>query len=90
MTHVPRTPGQAASWQPLVPFAHDPWRWRAGRDRALAAGHAWCGEACSTGCEPVIVRDRARWGFADWGVPGDGSRPQQPVPGRGLFPGVAS
>ncbi|MFI9040923.1 hypothetical protein [Streptomyces sp. NPDC053726] len=72
MTH--RTPPPAEIAQQLVPFARHPQRWERERARATRGGHV-CGDV---GCAPVLIRERTRWGWADWTVPADGSLPDRP------------
>ncbi|MFE6020785.1 hypothetical protein ACFQ6O_29935 [Streptomyces sp. NPDC056441] len=72
MTH--RTPPTAGIAQQLVPFGQHPQRWERERARAARDGHV-CGDA---GCDPVLIRERTRWGWADWTVSVDGSLPDRP------------
>ncbi|MGW3667427.1 hypothetical protein [Streptomyces sp. NPDC005141] len=62
--------------QPLSPFGQHPQRWEKKRARAVRGGHVCTG--CAAGCEPVLIREQAGWGWIDWSVPADGSLPEQP------------
>jgi hypothetical protein len=44
----------------------------------VRGGHVCCGPSCAVGCEPVLIRERAGWGWIDWTVPDDGSLPERP------------
>ncbi|MET8411738.1 hypothetical protein ABZV34_27195 [Streptomyces sp. NPDC005195] len=59
------------------PFPNDPGRWKAEHARALLSGHDRDG-TCSDDCEPVLVYERARWGWLAWTMPGDGTFPDRP------------
>ncbi|MET8291568.1 hypothetical protein ABZV80_41330 [Streptomyces sp. NPDC005132] len=59
------------------PFPNDAGRWKAEHARALRLGHVRDG-ACSDDCEPVLVYERARWGWLAWTIPGDGTFPDSP------------
>ncbi|MCX5106945.1 hypothetical protein [Streptomyces sp. NBC_00439] len=72
MTH--RTSPTARIAQQLAPFARHPQRWERERTRAARSGHV-CGDA---GCDPVLIRERTRWGWIDWTVPADGGLPDRP------------
>jgi hypothetical protein len=41
-------------------------------------GHGCADAPCTTGCEPVLIRERTAWGWIDWTVPADGSLPERP------------
>ncbi|MEU4507413.1 hypothetical protein [Streptomyces sp. NPDC024089] len=71
---IHRTSPTARGAQQLVPFARHPQRWERERTRAARRGHV-CGDA---GCDPVLIRERTRWGWLDWTVPADGNLPDQP------------
>ncbi|MFF3468821.1 hypothetical protein ACWCQN_46055 [Streptomyces sp. NPDC001984] len=42
----------------------------------MRGGHVCA--SCTSGCEPVLIRERAEWGWIDWTVPADGSLPERP------------
>ncbi|MER5918263.1 hypothetical protein ABT124_50575 [Streptomyces sp. NPDC001982] len=44
----------------------------------MRGGHVCAGASCTTGCEPVLIRERAGWGWIDWTVLADGSLPERP------------
>lgn len=71
--HPPPSPPR----QHRRPFPHDPGRWEAEHARALRTGHIRDG-ACLDDCEPVLVYERARWGWLAWTIPGDGTLPDSP------------
>jgi hypothetical protein len=73
-----RTPPTARIARRLSPFRQQPQRWERKRSRAVRGGHVCCGSGCAAGCEPVLIRERAGWGWIDWTVPADGSLPEQP------------
>ncbi|MFE9976224.1 hypothetical protein ACFYRD_37340 [Streptomyces hirsutus] len=73
-----RTPPTSGIAQRLSPFRQQPQRWERKRSRAVHGGHVCCGAGCAAGCEPVLIRERAGWGWIDWSVPADGSLPEQP------------
>ncbi|MER8009720.1 hypothetical protein [Streptomyces sp. NPDC094149] len=77
MTDTPGAPPPTAAAHHRHPFTRDPGRWEAERARALRGGHV-PGHTCTAECEPVLVYERARWGWLAWTVPGDGSRPELP------------
>ncbi|MER5199755.1 hypothetical protein ACWD3J_41400 [Streptomyces sp. NPDC002755] len=71
-------PSQAPIAQQLSPFGQQPMRWERERSRAVRGGHVGCGSGCAVGCEPILIRERTRWGWIDWAVPADGSLPEHP------------
>ncbi|MFF1810736.1 hypothetical protein ACFVXW_16670 [Streptomyces sp. NPDC058251] len=73
-----RTPPTARIARRLSPFRQQPQQWERKRSRAVRRGHVCCGSGCAAGCEPVLIRERAGWGWIDWTVPADGSLPEQP------------
>ncbi|WP_406723399.1 hypothetical protein WJ438_00120 [Streptomyces sp. GD-15H] len=73
-----RTPPTSGIAQRLRPFQQQQQRWERKRSRAVHGGHVCCGAGCADGCEPVLIRERAGWGWVDWSVPADGSLPEQP------------
>ncbi|MGW7258669.1 hypothetical protein [Streptomyces sp. NPDC054834] len=77
MTDTRCTPPPPGFAQHRHPFTADPGRWKAERARALRTGHVR-DHTCTAECEPVLVYERARWGWLAWTIPGDGSRPEIP------------
>ncbi|MFF8717030.1 hypothetical protein ACF07T_37200 [Streptomyces sp. NPDC015184] len=62
------TPAQPA------PFSQHPRRWEKEQARAARIGHI-CDDPA---CEPVLIRERTRWGWADWTAPAGGDLPDRP------------
>jgi len=90
MTDTLHTPPPTAT-APLRPFAHDPIRWEAERDRALHTGHLPYDDAgaSTTAGEPCLVHERTEWGWLAWTVPADGSLPELPYR-IGILPPAAT
>ncbi|MFJ8804043.1 hypothetical protein [Streptomyces sp. NPDC102487] len=59
------------------PFPTAPDRWDALQARAFRDGHP-LSASCPGECDPVLVRENARWGWRAWTVPSDGSLPEIP------------
>ncbi|MFF4259389.1 hypothetical protein ACFY1L_50340 [Streptomyces sp. NPDC001663] len=77
MTDTHRTPSPTAAAHHERPFTGRPGRWEKERVRALRTAHV-PGRTCTAAFEPVLVYERARWGWLGWTVPGDGSPPEIP------------
>ncbi|WP_432177203.1 hypothetical protein [Streptomyces sp. Tue6028] len=61
----------------IRPFPQTPDQRDAKHARALHTGHR-LSSACADDCEPVLVRERTRWGWLSWTVPPDGTLPEVP------------
>ncbi|MHB9848965.1 hypothetical protein ACSYGO_06920 [Streptomyces krungchingensis] len=71
----------------IRPFPQTPDHWDAKHARALRTGHH-LSSACDDDCDPVLVRERTRFGWLAWTVTPDGTLPEVPHEIAVIAPGT--